>query len=52
MPILSMFYGIVVRMFFRDNQRHHMPHFHRDELMADWGLAVAGEPVFKIKGLG
>jgi hypothetical protein len=24
---------------------------HRDELFADWQLAVAGETVFKIKGL-
>lgn len=28
MPILSMFYGIVVYMYFFDVKRHHLPHFH------------------------
>ena len=28
MPILSMFYGVVVYMYFYDIQRHHTPHFH------------------------
>jgi len=28
MPILSMFYGVVVYMYFFDVQRHHRPHFH------------------------
>ncbi|HEY3139397.1 MAG TPA: DUF4160 domain-containing protein [Blastocatellia bacterium] len=88
MPILSMFYGIVVRMYFRDDKHRHMPHLHaeysgdeavfaittgevltgnlpankkrlvqawieihRDELMADWQLAVNGEDVFKIEPL-
>jgi hypothetical protein len=88
MPILSMFYGIVVRMYVYDNKRHHLPHvhaeysgveavfvittgevltgelpssktrlvqawieIHRDELMADWQLAVNGEEVFKIEPL-
>lgn len=30
MPTISMFYGILIRMFFRDNERHHMPHIHAD----------------------
>lgn len=88
MPILSMFYGIVVRMYFFDNKQHHVPHvhaeysgkqavfaiadgailagelpagktrlvlawieIHRDELLADWQLAVNGEEVFKIEPL-
>jgi hypothetical protein len=83
-----MFYGIIIRMFYRDNKQHHLPHIHaefqgevivfaiedgsvldgslpnskrklveawieihRDELLADWQLAVEGETVFKIKGL-
>ena len=83
-----MFYGIIIRMFYRDNQQHNLAHIHaeyqgqfgvfsiadgsllegaipapkmklvaawieihRDELQADWSLAVAGEKVFKIKGL-
>ena len=28
MPILSMFYGIVVRMYFFDDKQHHVPHLH------------------------
>ncbi len=88
MPILSMFYGVVVYMYFYDSQEYHAPHFHaeyaeftaviaiesgdvlegdlprnkmklvqawleihRDEIMADWSLAVRGLPVQKIKPL-
>jgi Domain of unknown function (DUF4160) len=88
MPILSMFYGIVVRMYFFDDKQHHAPHvhaeysgdqavfaipsgevlagslpfgktrlvqawieIHRDELLADWQLAIDGEEVFKIEPL-
>lgn len=88
MPVIAMFYGIIIRMFYRDNRQHHLPHvhaeyqgdvavfsildgtlldgqipspkqklvvawveIHRDELMADWNLAVAGQTVFRIKGL-
>jgi hypothetical protein len=25
-----MFYGILIRMFFRDTQKHHAPHIHAD----------------------
>ena len=28
MPIISMFYGIIVSMYFLDNRRHHAPHIH------------------------
>lgn len=28
MPVISMFYGIVIRMFNFDNRRHHVPHIH------------------------
>lgn len=88
MPVISMFFGIIIRMFFRDNKQHHTPHIHaeyqgeiavfsisdgliidgsipaaktklvtawieihKDELLADWILAVNGEGIFKIKGL-
>jgi hypothetical protein len=30
MPTISMFYGILIRMFFRDIDRHHVPHIHAD----------------------
>jgi hypothetical protein len=88
MPIISLFYGIVIRMFFKDNDQHKLPHIHaeyqgdvavfsipdgellagsippnkrklvvawieihREDLMADWNLAVNGSKIFKIKGL-
>jgi hypothetical protein len=28
MPVISMFYGIIVLMFKYDNQKHHTPHIH------------------------
>lgn len=30
MPTISMFYGILIRMFFRDTDKHHLPHLHAD----------------------
>jgi hypothetical protein len=88
MPIISMFYGIIIRMYLIDNKSHNIPHFHakyaefeasiriedgeilagvlphkqlrlvqawielhRDELQADWELAVAGEDPYKITPL-
>jgi len=26
MPAISMFYGIIVSLYFQDNRRHHHPH--------------------------
>jgi len=88
MPTISMFFGILISIFYGDNQQHHMPHIHaryqgkkasiaiddgrllagdfpprqfrmvqvwidihRDELMADWELAVAGDEPFRIAPL-
>ena len=28
MPVLSMFYGIIVLMYYFDNRKHHRPHIH------------------------
>jgi len=28
MPTISMFYGIMVSIYFKDNERHHLPHIH------------------------
>ena len=28
MPSISMFYGIIVYMLFKDNKRHNLPHIH------------------------
>jgi hypothetical protein len=30
MPTISFFYGILIRMFFRDTDKHHLPHIHAD----------------------
>jgi hypothetical protein len=30
MPTISMFYGILIRMFFRDIDKHQTPHIHAD----------------------
>ena len=88
MPIISMFYGIIIRLYLTDNKHHNLPHIHakyaefeasigiaggeilagdlprkqlrlvqawielhRDELLADWELAVAGEAPYKINPL-
>jgi len=28
MPTISMFYGILISMYFKDTQQHHLPHIH------------------------
>ena len=28
MPVISMFYGLIVRMYFFDTDKHHVPHIH------------------------
>jgi hypothetical protein len=28
MPVISMFYGVIIHLFFRDNKRHKKPHIH------------------------
>lgn len=28
MAVVSMFYGIIVSMYYFDNRRHHLPHIH------------------------
>ena len=88
MPAISMFYGIIVYMYFVDNKQHKLPHIHvkyqddeavvavpdgevlegsipgskmkllqawielhKDELYADWELAVSGQQPYKIDPL-
>ncbi len=88
MPTISMFYGILIKMFFKDIEKHKLPHIHaeyqddvavysiadgsllagklplnkhklvvawieihKDDLNADWKLAVVGKKPFPIKGL-
>lgn len=85
MPAISMFYGIIIKMY--NNGEHNPPHFHasyqdyyatfnfdgeltegempkrqtkfiaawaeihKDELMANWELAINEEPLYKIEPL-
>jgi hypothetical protein len=88
MAIISMFYGIIVSMYYLDKKRHHLPHIHvkyqemeavfsidsgeiiegelpnnkrklveawieihKEDLIADWSLAIAGQNIFKIEPL-
>lgn len=88
MPVVSMFFGIIIRMYFGDTQQHPQPHLHaeyqnfravfdietcellegalppvkmrlvlawmeihREELLADWQLAVNHETLFRIEPL-
>lgn len=40
MPTISMFYGILVLMFFRDNRRHYLPHIHVRYQDAEAAIAI------------
>ena len=88
MAIISMFYGIIISMYYLDNKLHNLPHIHvkyqdeeavisisdgvllegslktnkmklvqawieihKDELFANWQLAINGETIFKIDPL-
>ena len=88
MPILSMFYGIIIRLYLLDDKKHTLPHIHdkhaefeasiniedgeilaeklprkqlrlvqawielhKDELLADWEIAINGETPYKINPL-
>jgi hypothetical protein len=56
MPTISMFYGIVIYLYFFDNERHKIPHIHAKYQGSDAsfsildGAILAGEiPVSKAK---
>jgi hypothetical protein len=53
MPIISMFYGIIAGELPRKQLRlvQAWIELHRDELTADWELAVSGESPYKIAPL-
>jgi len=48
MPTISMFYGIIVAMFFEISQKHHLPHIHaryqgsKASIAIDDGSLLAG----------
>ena len=46
MPVISMFYGIIVSLLVEA-----WIEIHRDELMADWELAANGQQPYKIEPL-
>jgi hypothetical protein len=49
MPTISMFYGILVSMFFEEGERHHLPHIHvryqgfKASIAIDDGHILAGQ---------
>jgi len=43
MPVLSVFYGIIVRMFKEDNEPHHKPHLHVEYAGQKMAIAFDGE---------
>ena len=88
MPVISMFYGLIISMYYLDTKQHNHPHIHvkygeqeaiyqipdgfllegslpsnkekliqawieihKEDLMADWQLAVSGNAIFKIDPL-
>jgi len=88
MPVISMFYGLIVAMYYLDTKQHKLPHIHikyaeseavyqipdgnllegslpankeklvkawieihKEELMANWQLAITGNKVFTIDPL-
>lgn len=88
MSVISLFYGLIISMYYLDNKQHNLPHIHvkynefeavfsipegelldgklpnnktklvkawieirQEDLMADWSLAIKGEPIFKIEPL-
>jgi len=88
MPVISMFYGLIVSMYYLDTKQHKLPHIHvkygeneavfqiphgnllegsvplnkerlilawieihKEDLMANWELAVTGNKVFVIEPL-
>jgi hypothetical protein len=64
MPTISMFYGILISIFFADDERHHAPHVHvryqgakasiaieDGAVLADWELVRTGEQPFRIAPL-
>ena len=88
MPVISMFYGLIISMYYLDTKQHKLPHIHvrhaeteavyqipegillegfltsnkekliqawieihKEDLMANWQLAISGNTVFKIDPL-
>ena len=54
MAILSMFYGIIISMYYMDNRQHHVPHIHvtyqgqEAVISIPDGELLEGENIYKI----
>jgi hypothetical protein len=46
MPTISMFYGMLILMYFRDNRRHHLPHIHVRYQGQEAAVSIADGSVF------
>ncbi len=57
MPAISMFFGIIIYLYYKDNKKHHTPHIHAEygefEGVFDitTGELIVGELPFKIDPL-
>lgn len=88
MPVISMFYGLIIMMYYFDNKQHYLPHIHvkygeyeavfsinsseiidgelpknkkklveawieihKEDLIANWELAINGNKIFNIDPL-
>ena len=53
MPTISMFYGIIISMFFEIKEKHHLPHIHiryqgmKASIAIDDGRLLAGDLSYK-----
>ena len=43
MPTISLFFGIIIRMFWKDNDKHKLPHFHAYYAEHDAVFTLDGE---------
>jgi len=43
MPIISMFYGIIIRMYLLDNKHHNLPHIHAKYADFEASIGIARE---------
>ncbi len=41
MPIISMFYGIIIRLYLIDNQQHNLPHLHAKYAEFESSIGIA-----------
>jgi hypothetical protein len=56
MPVISMFYGLLISMYYLDNKEHHLPHIHvkyNDQeavfSIPDGEILEGGIPLNKVK---